>query len=296
MVGIEDSIGQASVSRNGIRLERVTTNIGGIVHDLDVSSRYGSDVAATLNGWLHEHGVLFFYCGKAISDDDFRALASYFGTPYDYEYTRNKSRSADGIIAQIGFDESVPRSRHTERTPASYWHTDGSSQAAPPQAALLTPIRLPSLGGDTMWASTTAAFEGLSSHYQRMLEGLEAVHATAAQRRHFSSQDDHKAIFGQGESCVHPVVVRDAVSNKKALYVNSNFTDRIVGMKAEESARLLDLLFEHINTPEFHVRLRWQPHTVAVWEERVTQHRAVADYTEPRTLRRITIAGDAPAA
>ncbi len=95
---------------------------------------------------------------------------------------------------------------------------------------------------------------------------------------------------------MHPVVLRDPVTERRMLYVNSNWTERIVGMKPTESEHLLQMLFEHINTPEFHVRLRWTPGTVAVWDQRVTQHRAVVDYTGHRKLLRMTIAGDPPRA
>jgi taurine dioxygenase len=90
------------------------------------------------------------------------------------------------------------------------------------------------------------------------------------------------------------VVIRDPVTKRKLLYVNSNYTERIVGMKDSESDALLNMLFQHINTPEFHVRLRWRIGTIAVWEERVTQHRGVADFVGPRQLRRLVIPGGQP--
>jgi taurine dioxygenase len=277
-------------------LERVTTNIGAIIQGFDIHERYGDDVAMTLRQWLHEHGVLFFHCKDAVSRDDFRALGSLFGEMSIYSYNQSKNRSGDPVIAQIGDVDHAPPVRHRERNPASYWHTDGSAKTTPPQAALLTPIRLPSVGGDTMWASMTAAFEALSSRYQRMLDGMEAFHSTAAEKRHFPSPEDYRAIFGEGESCVHPVIMTDPVTRHKLLYVNSKFTEHIMEMTDWESNRLLDMLFDHINTPEFHVRLRWQPNTIAVWDERVTQHRRVDDSTEPRTMLRITIRGDRPVA
>jgi taurine dioxygenase len=167
----------------------------------------------------------------------------------------------------------------------NHWHTDGTALEFPPQAALLTPVELPSVGGDTMWASMYAAWESLSSHLQLLLDGLEAVHSTAK-----------LPFLDQTRRAVHPVVIRDPVTQRRALYVNSNWTERIVGMHDGESDALLSMLFAHVNTPEFHVRLRWQLGTVAVWEERVTQHRGVADFDGPRKLRRVAIPGDRPTA
>ena len=97
-------------------------------------------------------------------------------------------------------------------------------------------------------------------------------------------------------SAVHPAVIRDPVTGRKLLFVNSNYSERFIGMSARESDALLQMLFDHINTPEFHVRLRWRPGIVAAWEERVVQHRGVADFTGPRKLRRITFKGCKPAA
>jgi taurine dioxygenase len=95
-------------------------------------------------------------------------------------------------------------------------------------------------------------------------------------------------------SAVHPAVIRDPVTGRKMLFVNSNYTERILGMTDKESEALLRMLFEHVNTPEFHVRLRWRSGVIAVWEERVTQHRGIADFVGPRKLRRLTFAGDRP--
>jgi taurine dioxygenase len=165
--------------------------------------------------------------------------------------------------------------------------------SSPAYAALLTPAILPSVGGDTLWASMTAAFDALSSHYQNLLEGMEALHstATASRLKHVDGPDPD---FGAGESAVHPVVPIDPLTGRKFLYVNSNYTERLVGVSDWESMRLLQMLYDHVNTPEFHVRLRWQLGTVAVWHERLTQHRAVNDYSERRAMRRITVQGEPP--
>jgi taurine dioxygenase len=146
-----------------------------------------------------------------------------------------------------------------------------------------------------MWASMTAAFDDLSSRLQRLLDGMEALHSTHTVAR-FLDEELGEEAFGKGESHVHPVVITDPTTGHKALYVNSNYTERLVGTSDRESAQLLHMLFEHVNTPEFHVRLRWQSNMVAVWQEQVTQHRVVADFTDPRVLRQITISGDRPLA
>jgi taurine dioxygenase len=165
----------------------------------------------------------------------------------------------------------------------NYFHTDGTALEHPPQAAILTPVELPAAGGDTMFASMYAAWDALSSHYQRMLEGLEVLHST---RR--------LPFLNEVPGTIHPAVIRDAVTGRKMLFVNANYSDRVIGMSERESEELLQFLFAHINTPEFHVRQRWRLGMVAVWEERVVQHRGVADFTGPRKLRRLTFKGSRP--
>lgn len=282
-MGVETVPAEELSAVGGIGLEKVTGNIGAVVHGVDVHVPHGDDVASVLRRSLSEHGVLFFYADTEISEEAFAAFATVFGELYVYPY--GKGGGGGQFVTEEGAD--------AVRLRTSSWHTDGSSQEKPPQAALLSPVVVPAFGGDTMWASMTVAFDALSSRYQRLLDGMEAVHSTTAVAR---SHKDGGRAFGDGESHTHPVVITDPVTRRKALYVNSVYTERLVGVTERESESLLRMLYDHVNTPEFHVRLRWQPNMVAVWEERVTQHRAVADYTARRALRRITITGDRPTA
>jgi len=146
-----------------IRFEKVTASIGAIVHGVDVHSPHGDDVSVLLQRSLAEHGVLFFHPGTAISDEEFTAFAPLFGEPVPYPYGRGKN--GNYFITEAGADAA--------RLRTSVWHTDGSAQEKPPQAALLSSVEVPSFGGDTLWASTTAAYDALSSRYQRLLDGLE---------------------------------------------------------------------------------------------------------------------------
>lgn len=280
MGGTNAALRQSAETLTGVTFERVTGSIGAIAHGLDVPAPNTPDLASRLRLALHEHGVLFFQPESEISDDEFQDFARLFGEPFKYPYGKGS-----GPFVTEDASDAI-------RLRTNCWHTDGSPQEKPPQAALLCAVELPSVGGDTLWASMTAAYDALSSRLQRLLDGMEALHSTEAVARFYQDRE----IFGQGESHTHPAVITDPVTGRKALYVNSNYTERLVGVGERESAQLLLLLFDHINTPEFHVRLRWRPNMIAVWEERITQHRAVADYRERRVLRRITITGDAPGA
>ena len=256
-----------------IDFERLTGTIGATVHGVGLEER-SPVVAGKLNRALHEHGVLFFEFGDMVTETEFAGFSELFGE-LEGKYQLSMKQGGAGY-----HDAEVAPLRQSRIT---YFHTDGTPLEEPPQAAMLTPVELPDVGGGTMWASMYAAYEDLSSFNQRLLDELDVVHNT---RR--------VPFLRETPETIHPAVIRDKVTGKKALFVNANYSDRIVGMSEHESDSLLRMLFRHINTPEFHVRVRWRLGTIAVWEERVTQHRGVDDFTGPRKLRRLTFKGDRP--
>jgi taurine dioxygenase len=138
-----------------------------------------------------------------------------------------------------------------------------------------------------MWASMYAAYEALSDKMQRMLSDLVAVHDTS--RTFFGRMAPEVA------SAEHPVIRSHPESGRRGLFVNSTFTASIKGMKRAESEALLGFLYRHIESPDFSCRFRWRPNSVAMWDNRCTQHRAVADNpTAERKMERVTINGDKP--
>ena len=260
-----------------ITLERTTVAIGARVSGFQIHAEQPSSDTDELKRALHEYGVLFFDLGDSVEDSEHKQLGRIFGEVLPLPLQNG------GDPDFITFDSETP-TRYT----ADFWHTDGTHEECPAGVALLRCVVLPTLGGDTLWASMYAAYEALSSHYQRILDGLEAEHAMDPGSRVLTT--------GDKAPCTHPVVVRDAVTGRSALYVNSLYTKRIVGMTDTESNRLLSMLFDHVNTPDFHVRLRWEQGVVAVWEERITQHRAIADFLGRRVMRRLQLVGQRPSA
>jgi taurine dioxygenase len=268
----------ATLTKPDVRFERATGTIGAWVHGVGLGERLPADVAEKLRRGVHEHGVLFFDFGHGLSLEEFHGFAAVFGEAIS-EYTFRPK----GVDKTPPYFDSQLHPMKDNRV--NVWHTDGTALERPPQTAMLTPVELPELGGDTMWASMYAAWDDLSSHCQRLLEGVEVLHSTA-----------RLPFLQPALSAVHPAVIRDPVTGRKILYVNANYSERILGMSETESNSLLEMLFAHINTPEYHVRLRWRPGVMAVWEERATQHRGVADFTGPRKMWRLTIPGERPAA
>lgn len=164
---------------------------------------------------------------------------------------------------------------------ADEWHTDITFQEQPALMSILHMMKCPEVGGDTMWASLYAAYDELSPPMQELCDGLTALHDALPHNR-------------PEKMAIHPVVRVHPETGRKALYVNEHFTRRIVEMNATESEALLDYLTRWVSNPRFTVRYRWQEGTVAMWDNRCTQHFVLNDFRGERIIQRVTVMGDKP--
>jgi taurine dioxygenase len=274
---------------NTLGFAPMTGDFGAMIQGLDLDT-VNAAAGAVLNDALHRYGVLVHRPGpeQALTAEQLIRLGEALGEILVYPY-RTRDYPTDDM--RLSYVDTVASTTRSMRTAA--WHTDGTPEECPPQSALMNPLILPPQGGNTMWASMYAAWDALSPRYQAFLDGLEALHATDTVLRKMGPGTDPD-IFGEGAQCVHPVALTDPVTGRRMLYVNANYTERLLGLSAAESDSVLRMLFEHINTPEFHIRWQWQPNDIVIWEERVTQHRAVADFEGRRVMRRIALKGTRP--
>jgi taurine dioxygenase len=181
------------------------------------------------------------------------------------------------------------------------WHTDVTFSETPPLAGILSAKQMPTSGGDTLWSSCSAAYEALSEPMRRFLDGLTAQHSVAksfpAERwqNDPDSKERYERAVAKYPPVNHPVVRVHPVTGRKGLFVNGGFTTHINELRATESRVLLDFLDGHAGRPEFTVRWRWKVDDLVFWDNRVTQHYAVADYLpERRVVYRATVNGDKP--
>ena len=176
------------------------------------------------------------------------------------------------------------------------WHKDFTFKSNPPFASILHGVSVPKVGGDTLWASMSAAYESLPEGWKEDLEGLEAIHDMGTFRNDFYREggvDSVNSALKKVGSAVHKVVDTHPISGLKYLNVNQSFTRNIVNESQGSSDHILQFLFKHMAKPEFQVRFYWQNNSVAIWDNRITQHYAVNDYLPNiRHMQRVTIIND----
>jgi taurine dioxygenase len=179
----------------------------------------------------------------------------------------------------------------------SRWHTDVTFVANPPMGSILRGLVIPPYGGDTQWTNLVTAYAELSPEIQRLIDGLHAVHRNELPLARGEGLTELAKQFQSTElRAVHPLVRVHPETGEKILFVNPNYTDHIVELSRKESRHLLALLFEHLATPAFTVRFRWEPDSIAFWDNRATAHHVPGDVPDgfERTMQRITLAGDVP--
>ena len=169
---------------------------------------------------------------------------------------------------------------------------------SPPLGSFLRALEVPSVGGDTMWGSSFAAYEALDKELKKKLDSMVAIHDF---QHGFQESIAEKGIEYFAETIKkyppveHPVVRTHPISGRKGLFVNPLFTSHIKGMKPSVSKELLSFLYTHMIQDEFTVRFRWRNNSFVIWDNRSTIHKPVNDYFPAyRKLLRITIEGDIP--
>lgn len=254
-------------------IEKAEAQIGAWVRKFDIADPDNSAKAGALQSALAEYGVLFFDFGRVPGEAEYTSFAGLFGSVQPVFGQQVKNR--EGPFVPLIDSDRMPMEGHK----INWWHSDGGPLEIPPLAAILTPLELPPIGGATMWASMYAAYDALSPPMQNLLDGLNIVN------------NNSRVEFLQPKQHVHPAVVRNPVTGRKCLFVNPIYTERFEGLPQKESDALYRFCVEHINTPEFHVRLHWKLGYCAVWHQQVTQHRGINDFDGPRKLKRLTVDG-----
>jgi len=272
-----------------MNVKRVAGAIGAELQAINLADGIDGDLAATLRALLNEHEVLFLR-DQAISAADQKALAEVFGPL--------QTHPAYGTVE--GFPEvMILESTRDNPSKIEVWHSDMTFRQHPPSVTVLRGITIPEVGGDTLFASMTAAYEGLSPGMQSYLEGLTAVHDFSHGFRESLAEPGGRERLADAVAANppvrHPVVQTHPETGKKVLFVNALFTTHIDGLPPLESAEVLQFLWRHASLPEFTCRFSWAPDSLVLWDNRSTQHKPVNDFfPATRRLHRVVSEGDQP--
>ena len=274
-----------------MKIERLSPALGAIISGIDLNATLNGEAQQGLQAALVEHQVLFLR-QQFLQAEQQRDLALLFGDLHIHPIYPAHERVAEVMV----LDSHKQDLRDNE-----LWHTDVTFIQTPPLGCVLSAQQVPEFGGDTLWASSTAAYAALSKPMQALLDGLSASHdigksfpaarfaITEADAARFEkAKQDHPPVS-------HPVVRTHPVSGKKGLFVSEGFTTHINELTEAESEALLRFLFAHATHPNFQVRWHWQAGDVAIWDNRATQHFANFDYgAAHRIMHRATVLGDKP--
>ncbi|HEX7096089.1 MAG TPA: TauD/TfdA family dioxygenase [Acidimicrobiales bacterium] len=279
-------------TRTSLEVRPLTPTIGAEVRGVNLATASDDpELIGAIADALHEHLVLFFRDQHDLTPDAQIRFAKCFGPIEHHAFAKPHPDHPELVV----LDQTTP-----EKDGANSWHSDSSFMEQPALGSVLRAVQLPPLGGDTCWASMYAAYDALSPRMQALLDGCSALHdiigpLEKAIAGGHSTGTDLEAIRRAWPPVEHPVVRTHPVTGRKCLYVNNNFTTRILGITKEESDVLLPYLLQHVQRPDFQVRLHWEPGTVAFWDNRCTQHYAVPDYSgHRRVMHRVTITGERP--
>lgn len=269
----------------------LSSALGAQIDGVDLTQPLNDEQRTAIEQALLEHQVIFFK-NQSITPQQQARFAANFGDLHIHPIYPNVPEQPEVLV----LDTAV-----TDVRDNAVWHTDVTFLPTPAMGAVLSAKQLPAFGGDTLWASGIAAFEGLSKPLQVLLDGLTATHdfTKSFPLERFGSTPEDLARWEQTRKnnppLSHPVIRTHPVSGRKSLFVNEGFTTKINELSEAESEAILKLLFAHATRPEYTIRWRWQENDVAFWDNRVTQHYAVDDYRpNRRVMHRATILGDAP--
>ncbi|MEH3128595.1 MAG: TauD/TfdA family dioxygenase [Mycolicibacterium neoaurum] len=279
-----------------VRVVKLGAHIGARVDGVRLAGDLDPATVAAINTAMLEHKVIFFRGQNHLDDEGQLSFAQRLGT----------TTAAHPTVLSRGARVLPIDSRYDK---ANSWHTDVTFVDRIPKASLLRAVTLPEYGGTTVWANTAAAYAQLPEPLRLLAENLWAVHTNKydysadhpdGDQRHDVPAGTVREYRAEFESeyfeTEHPVVRVHPETGERALLLG-HFVKRLVGLGSTESAALFNLLQARITKLENTVRWNWAPGDLAIWDNRATQHYAVADYDDQfRRLSRVTLAGDVPVA
>ncbi|MGH6895569.1 MAG: TauD/TfdA dioxygenase family protein [Geminicoccaceae bacterium] len=278
------------MTKSRLEVRPLSGAIGAEIFGVDLAEAQGDDTIREIRAALLEHVVIFFR-DQELSPQQLLALAERFGEPAEYPLIKG--------LPECPLVLPVIKEPHERTNFGGIWHSDTAYLERPALGTLLYALETPPAGGDTMFANMYLAYETLSDGMRRLLEDLRGVNVAGKPVTLKTREEMHTkrgtAADPEAISAVHPVVRTHPETGRRALYANFAHTLRFEDMTEEESEPLLSYLFAHQIKPEFTCRFRWQPGSLAFWDNRASQHYPLNDYHgHRRVMHRVTLVGDRP--
>lgn len=278
------------------KVVELTANTGAEIHGVQLSklTDAGKDELAL---FVAQKKVVAFR-DQDFADLDIKEalkIGGYFGRHHIHPTSGGPEGHPEVHLVHRGADDTTSRDFFEERTNSVTWHSDVTYEKQPPGTTFLYLLDGPLAGGDTLFANQAAAYRRLSPEFQKRLHGLKVVHSAVEQAD--NSRNRGGIVRREPVTSIHPLVRTHPATGEKALFINPQFSRRIVGYKKEESDYLLNFLYDHLaKGQDFQARVKWAPGTVVVWDNRVTAHSALLDWEDGqrRHLARITPQAEAP--
>ena len=268
---------------SNITVSPLTPAIGAEIENIDLR-QVSSDDIADIRAALLEHKVVFFR-DQTLTQAEHISFAREFGDLEIHPATPKSQSNPEVLHIAHG-----PESKGKE----NFWHSDVTWREKPSLGSILKAVEVPAVGGDTLFANMVMAYELLPDDVKEMITGRVAVHDIA---RVFAGRLNKSAeeLRERYPPMEHPIVRTHPETGESVLYVNTAFTSHIKDMEESDSVRLLRKLYRTAANPEIQCRFRWQPGSLAFWDNRASQHFASSDYfPQVRKMERVTIAGDRP--
>ena len=269
-----------------IEITPMTPRIGAEVRGIDLTKSLGNQQFQELHDALMEHSVLFFR-DQDVDVEQHKNFGRLFGELHIHPGSPPPPGHPEILI--------VHADKNSKHIAGENWHSDVTCDPEPPMGSILHLWEVPKSGGDTLFASMEAAYDDLSERMKTYLEGLNATHSGEKIYRGRYNDKNHDDTNLTYPKNVHPVVRTHRVTGRKSIFVNKTFTTHINDLPKAESDSILAFLYSHCAKPDYQVRFKWQPHSIAFWDNRCVQHLALWDYyPQVRSGYRVTIKGDRP--
>jgi taurine dioxygenase len=276
-----------------IKTVPVAGALGVEISGVNLAEDLNDSVISEIRQALLDHLVIFFRDQELTPEEHLR-FARKFGDLEEHDFVK-------GLPGNPEILRLVKEADEAGHNFGGSWHSDVTYQEAPALGSILYAIDVPPAGGDTLFANQFLAYDTLSDGMKELLDGLVCIHSAKGifgvenhadkKFKHMTVEPSEKA----DEEVEHPVVRTHPESGRKGLFVNRNFSTYFKGMTMEESAPIMNFLFEHSKREAFTCRFRWQKGSVAFWDNRSVMHFALNDYTgHRREMHRVTVSGDRP--